>query len=148
MNYSNTSSLNENLKKIHEQDIDSLNSDHRISWFFDFENKSVFHNKLMNTYEITYRKYGVNPGGDLSWGDPEIDKKSQDELNALQKSSSYEILETKCLGEEWYSALIAKITVEGKRVDAKCFIYSLGKEKEIKEPLSKNKNPFAALIKK
>lgn len=120
--------LSDAFKKIYFEET-GLDSDKSLSWVFDSVNHCIYDNKLMNTYKVVARKFGMkSQGNEEGWGLPGEIIVSEDELTKLKNNpNEYEIISAELLKNEWYSALIAKITSKGKRVDAKNFFYSPGK---------------------
>jgi hypothetical protein len=128
--------LNQLFKEVYCEPT-GLDSNKPLSWFMDYINSSVYENKLMDTYEVTYEKYGwAHSSDNWCWGPPYTDIVSDDKLKELQNDSTYRIIKLTHLRNEWYNALVAKITPEGQRVEAKSYTYTPGKNEEIIKPKS------------
>ena len=106
--------LNEFFKDVYISD-DPLDEDHSLTYCIDFENSMCYDNKMMNTYEVTLRKYGLTHGGSFesSWGNSSISTMHEEELQEKEKSSDYQIISKKLLSKDWYSKINGKITQDG-----------------------------------
>lgn len=130
-------SLTDTFKDIYCSN-DSLDENHSLTYYMDFDNSFCYESKKMGTYKVELQKYGLTHGGsfEMAWGHPSMVIMHEEELNEKENSYDYRILNKKFLSTDWYSKIIGKITPDGISHPTKNKHYwSIGKRKKIEPPI-------------
>lgn len=124
MNEESLKTLNILLREAFEEPT-GLDSDKLLSWIFDDVNTKIYDYKVMDTYSVTFKVYGyVSDTDNKAWGTRVTEEMSKDALDELLMDPNVQVLSSEVVSpNDQYRALIAKITPDGKRVNAKSYKY-------------------------